>query len=61
MKTGKEILHNRINLREYSRIPHMICSADFNTNYPATNRINRIANEINEYMNWKRKCAEVSK
>lgn len=60
MKNTQEILHKGISSNEYSRIPHMICLADFNTNYPSTNRIGRIAGEIDEYMKWKRKCVEVS-
>ena len=57
MKITQEILHGGITPAEYSRIPHTICLADFNTSYPNPNRINRIASEINEYLNWKRKCA----
>lgn len=40
---------------EYSRIPHTICSADFDTGHPIPNRVNRIASEINEYLNYKNK------
>ena len=61
MKTAKKILRAGIAPSEYSRIPHMVYLNDFNTNHPASNRIDRIAREINEYMKWKRKCAEVSK
>lgn len=43
---------------EYSRIPHVICLADFNTSYPTSNRINRIASEINEYLRYKNRDAK---
>ena len=43
---------------EYSRIPHVVCSADFNTNYPNPNRIARIASEVSEYLKHKHKNAE---
>lgn len=59
MKFVHEILHNGANPNEYSRIPHKICLGDFNTNYPNTNRIDRIASEINEYLKHKRKNTEV--
>lgn len=59
MKVVHEILHNGVSPNEYSRIPHKICSDDFNTNYPNTNRIDRIASEINEYLKHKRKNTEV--
>ena len=59
MKTVQEILHNGIKPDEYSRIPHKICLDDFNTNYPNTSRIDRIAGEINEYLKHKRKNTEV--
>lgn len=61
MKIAKEILRNGISPSEYSRAPHTVCLSDFDTNHPCANRIERIASEINEYMKWKRKCAEVSK
>ena len=59
MKTIHEILHNGTNPDEYSRIPHKICPDDFNTNYPNSNRIDRIASEINEYLKYKRKNTEI--
>lgn len=55
MKNIEEILYSGITPAEYSRIPHMICLADFNTNHPNPNRINRIASEINEYLRYKNK------
>ena len=59
MKTEQEMLHDGVNPAEYSRIPHSVCLDDFNTNYPNSNRIDRIAGEINEYLKNKRKYAEV--
>ena len=56
MKITQKISHNGISPSECFRIPHMIYEADFNTNYPIPNRIDRIAREIDEYMRWKRKC-----
>ena len=55
---GIKILHKGISPDEYSRIPHTVCSVDFNTSHPCPNRINRIASEINEYLTWKRKRKE---
>ena len=57
MEAAQEMLRGWISPEEYSRIPHMICSDDFNTNYPSSNRINRIASEINEYLKYKDKSA----
>ena len=60
MKIERDILHNRlVSPDEYSRIPHMICLADFDTNRPNPNRINRIATEINEYLKYKHKNIEI--
>ena len=59
MKTVQEILHSGINPNEYSRIPHKICLDDFNTSYPNSSRISRIASEIGEYLKYKRKNTEV--
>lgn len=53
MKTIREVLCCGISPAEYSRIPHTICSADFNTNHPNPSRIDRIAGEINEYLRHK--------
>lgn len=53
------MLYDGVNPAEYSRIPHSVCLDDFNTNYPNSNRINRIASEINEYLKNKHKYAEV--
>lgn len=61
MKDRKEFLDCGATCVEYCRIPHVICSADFDTSRPVPNRINRIANEINEYLRWKRKSGGVSK
>ena len=58
MKVEKEMLNGGIKPDEYSHISHVVCSADFNTNYPASNRINRIASEINEYLRYKNKRAK---
>lgn len=44
---------------EYSRISHVIYPEDFNTNYPASNRVERIAREIDEYIKWKQKNIEI--
>ena len=55
MESAQEKLCCVISQEEYSRIQHTICLDDFNTNYPNTNRINRIASEINEYLKYDRK------
>ena len=57
MEKAQEKLRGVINREEYPRIQHTICLDDFNTNYPNTNRINRIASEINEYLRRKNKNA----
>ena len=59
METVREMLYSGVNPSGYSRIPHLIYLDDFSTNYPSQNRINRIANEINEYLEYKRKYTEV--
>ena len=61
MKIGTKILYGEVTPTEYSRIPHMVCLADFNTSHPNPNRINRIAGEIDEYLRHKCKNAEVHK
>lgn len=59
MKNGTKMLYEGfIRPDELSRIPHMIYPADFNTNYPSLDRIDRIANEINEYLKYKHKNTE---
>ena len=55
MKDIQKILHDGTNPYGVHRVPHVICLADFNTNYPNTNRIERIAREINEYSKYDRK------
>ena len=50
MKDTQETLSSGFAPVESCRIPHVICMADFNTNYPNPNRINRIAGEISEYL-----------
>ena len=59
MEIIQKTLHNGIAPSEYSRIPHMIDLADFDTNHPNPNRIDRIASEINEYL--KRKCKHIDR
>ena len=59
MKTIQKTLHTGVAPSEYSRIPHVICLADFNTSHPNPNRIDRIASEINEYLSYKRKHTEM--
>lgn len=60
MKTEREMLNSGvISPMEYSRIPHMIVEADFFTNRPNPYRVDRIASEINDYLKYKRKNAEV--
>jgi hypothetical protein len=54
-----EKLYKEISPEEYSRIPHVIYLDDFNTNYPASNRVERIAREIDEYIKWKQKHIEM--
>ena len=61
MKNTQETLHNGIDPSEYARIPHMIYAADFNTNHPTSNHVDRIASEIDRYLKWKRKYMEVNK
>lgn len=61
MKFTHEILRGGVNPNKYSRTSHVICLADFDTSHPNPNRINRIANEINEYLKWERKFTGVSK
>ena len=58
MKTTREIFNKGLSPEECSRISHMVCLADFNTNYPNPSRIERVAREIDEYMNYKRKHME---
>ena len=58
MKVMQKILRNGFTPVDYSHIPHMICLSDFNTNYPSTNRIDRIAREINEYLKYCKKNNE---
>ena len=53
MKTIQKKTRGKIVYTESSRIPHMIYLADFNTNYPSSSRIDRIASEINEYLRYK--------
>ena len=43
---------------EYSRIFHFVADADFNTNCPSPYRLERIANEVDRYLKYKRKCIE---
>lgn len=61
MKTEQEILRGGINPEEYPRISHTICLDDFNTNYPNTRRVDRIASEINEYLKRKNKYANCNR
>ena len=61
MKTKRDILHSRTTPVVNSQIPHVIHPADFNTSYPDPNHIDRIAREVDEYLNWKRKRANISK
>lgn len=61
MKMEREIFHGGIPSSEHSRIIHRVCLADFNTNYPSTDRIDRIAREINEYLTCKNKYAKEAK
>ena len=55
MKSASKNLHTVIGRDEYSRINHMVCLVDFDTNHPNPNRIDRIASEIDEYLKYKRK------
>ena len=55
MKNAEKKLYGSISRDEYSRIPHVIYLDDFNTNYPTSNRVERIAREIDEYIKWKQK------
>lgn len=55
MKNKQKILCSGFIPTELSRAPHMVCLADFNTSHPNLNRINRIANEINDYLKYKNK------
>ena len=40
---------------EFPRVSHMVTEADFDTESPNPYRIERIASEIREYLNYKRK------
>lgn len=53
MKGIQKKIREDIVFAENIRIPHIIYLDDFNTNYPNTNRISRIACEINEYLKRK--------
>lgn len=57
----KKELHNWVYPEEYSRIPHMVYLCDFNTSYPSSSRIDRIASEIDCYLNYKLKNTEMYK
>jgi hypothetical protein len=57
MGSLEKILHSEIESVEYSRIPHVVYLADFNTNHPNPSRIDRIASEINEYLKYKNRNA----
>lgn len=59
MKGIEKKFYGVISPDEYSRIPHVIYPEDFNTNYPASNRVDRIAREIDEYIKWKQKNIEI--
>ena len=60
MELGKKKSHVRlIKPEEYHHISHVIVPSDFNTNYPNPDRIDRIAREIEEYLKYKEKYAEV--
>ena len=61
MKTIQEILRGGVSAEEYSRIPHMVYLGDFNTNHPSSNRIDRIASEINDYLKYARKGAKLQR
>ena len=50
MKTEREIFHGGTALSEFSCVPHTVYLTDFNTNYPSTGRIDRIAREISAYL-----------
>ena len=58
MENSTKMLYETITPSEYCRIHHVIYSADFNTNYPSSNYIDRIVQEINEYKKWKIKNAK---
>ena len=58
MKVINKNLYSGISRDEYSRICHTVCLADFDTSHPNPNRINRIASEINEYLNYKIKSSK---
>ena len=58
MEDKRVIFKSGLSPEECSRISHMIYESDFNTNYPNQNRIERIAREIDEYMNYKKKHIE---
>lgn len=65
MQSGLRMLQGGlIKPNELSRVSHVVCLADFDTNYPNLNRIDRIASEINEYLKYKNKyetCIEQSR
>ena len=55
MKSIQEISNGWVSPGRHSNIPHVICLADFDTNHPNKNRIDRIASEISEYVKWENK------
>jgi hypothetical protein len=59
MKNTEKVLYTGVSPSECSCIPHVICIADFNTNYPNPNRISRIAREVDEYLKYKYKNTNV--
>lgn len=59
MKDAKKVLYAGVSPSECSCIPHVIYIDDFNTNYPNPNRISRIAREVDEYLKYKYKNANV--
>lgn len=61
MKNAQKISDSWVSTAKYSRVPHVICLADFDTNHPNQNRIDRIASEINEYVKHKSKYADIQK
>ena len=59
MEIMQKKLYNGVAPSEYNRVPHVLCLADFDTNHPNPNRIDRIAREVEEYLRRKRKSANL--
>ena len=58
MKFVQEILSGNGFTTEVIPVPHKVYLDDFSTSHPNSSRVDRIANEVNEYLRYKKKHAE---